>query len=533
MGPGERHRGLTVASCLANRATTDPEATFLIAGEQAVSFGLVDARAEALAAALHNLGVEGGDRIAIVLPNRPEFIVTMFAAAKLGASIVPLSPRLTPQELQYMLRHSEAVVAVTTEQLDDLDFLELFEGMMVHLPALQYVVTVGEEDLWYDDRIFQFEDLLSAGEGRDFTAAPVDPDADVFAIVYTFGTMGKPKGVALTHTNLLAPAAGTVGAIALRCGDRVIGVAMLSNVFGLGPGVLGTLLAGGTLVLQDDLEAETTLDLIERHGVTVHYGVPTAFVMELEELRRRPRDVSTLRAGIVAGAPVSDRLVAEIRERLCPNLQIAYSLTETGSTACMTRPDDPLEAQLFTVGRPLSGTAVRVVDSEGRELAVESLGEIAVRGPGLMKGYYRQPGETSAAFTADGFFLTGDLGIVDEDGLVHVVGRRKEIILRGGYTVHPREVEDRIQAHPAVREAVVIGVADRVLGEAICACIVPVEGAIVTGEEIREWCRSTLAEHKVPDLIRFFDTFPVTGTGEVRRLELTRMIHAGEASRRE
>lgn len=526
MGPGERYRGLTVASCLANRATTDPEATFLLVDGEAHSYGLVESRAEAFAAALHNLGIEAGDRVAVALPNRPEFVITMFAAAKLGAILVPLDPRESAQELQYMLRHSEAAVAVTIETLDGVDFLELFEEMMPHLPDLQYVVTVGEEDLWYDDRIFQFEDLLSAGEGRDFRAVVADPERDVFAILYTSGTTGKPKGVALTHTNLLSAAAGTVEAISLGCGDRVIGVSLLCYVFGLGPGVLGTLLSGASLVLQDEQDAGTTLDLIERYGVTVHYGVPTSFVRELEELERRPRDVSTLRTGIVAGAPVSDRLVAEVRERLCPNLQIAYSLTETASTVCITRPEEPLKAQLFTVGRPLSGTAVRILDPEGRELPVESVGEIAVRGPGVMKGYYRQPVETARAFTEDGFFLTGDLGIIDEDGFVHVVGRRKEVIIRGGYNVYPREVEDRIQAHPAVRDAVVVGVPDRVLGESICACIVLVEGAIVTGKEIRDWCRVTLADYKVPDVVRFFDAFPMTGTGKVRRLELVRMIHA-------
>lgn len=529
MGLGERHRGLTVASCLANRATSDPEAAFLLVGDQSFSYGLIDAHAEALAAALHHLGIEADDRIAIVLPNCAEFAITMFAAARLGASIVPFSPWHTAQELQYMLRHSEAAVAVTAEHFADTDFLELFEALMPQLPALQYLITVGEQDLWYDDRIFQFEDLISSGEGRDFPFAPVNPEQDVFAILYTSGTTGKPKGVELTHTALLAPAAGTVEAIGLGPGDTVIGVSMLSQIFGLAPGLLGTLLAGATLVLQNEADEESTLELIERHGVTVHYGVPTSFVMELEELEQRPRRVSTLRAGVVAGAPVSDQLVARVREHLCPNLQIAYSLTETGSTVCMTRPDDPPEAQLFTVGRPLKGTTVRIVDRDGKDLPVESVGEIAVRGPGLMKGYYRQPGETRSALTPDGFFLTGDLGIVDERGFVHIVGRRKDVIIRAGYSVYPREVEVKIQAHPAVRDAIVVGVPDRVLGEAICACIVPVEGAIVTGEEIRQWCRLTLADHKVPDLVRFLDALPVTEAGKVRRLEVMRSLSEGSS----
>ncbi len=234
----------------------------------------------------------------------------------------------------------------------------------------------------------------------------------------------------------------------------------------------------------------------------------------------------------MAGAPVSDDLVRRIRAELCPRVQVAYSLTETASSVSVTRPSDPPDKQIFTVGRPLPGTEVRVLDLDGTILPEESLGEIAVRGSGVMKGYYRQPGETSQALDADGFFLTGDLGIVDEEGFVHVVGRRKELIIRGGFNVYPREVEDRLHAHPAVLDVAIVGLPHEVLGELVCACIVPVEGAIVTGEEIKEWCRAALADYKVPDLVRFLDSFPLTGSGKVRRVELARMITAEESSRR-
>jgi acyl-CoA synthetase (AMP-forming)/AMP-acid ligase II len=177
-------------------------------------------------------------------------------------------------------------------------------------------------------------------------------------------------------------------------------------------------------------------------------------------------------------------------------------------------------------------TDLRVLDLDGTILPEESLGEIAVRGPGVMKGYYRQPGETSQAVDEDGFFLTGDLGIVDDDGYVHIVGRRKELIIRGGFNVYPREVEDRINAHPAIQDVAVVGLPHEVLGEVVCACIVPVEGAIVTGAEVKEWCRVALADYKVPDLVRFLDSFPLTGSGKIRRVELARMITAEESSRR-
>ncbi len=526
MALSERFRGFTVASALATRATSDPEREFVRFGDHVLTYGRVESESEALAASLAHLGVEAGDRVAFVLPACPEFVISMFAAAKLGAVVVPLNPRLPTAELQYMMRHSEAVCAVTVERAYGVDYLQLFEEMLVQLPELQYLVTVGNEDLWYDDRIFQFEDLISAGGGRDFEPAASGSDEELFAIVYTSGTTGKPKGVELSHGNLISVAAGAADALGLTEADRAVGVSALFHVFGLGQGVLSTLLAGASILLQEEADPGATLDLIERYRATVHYGVPTLFVGELGEIGRQPRDVSSLRIAMVAGAPVGDSLLQRIRAHLCPVAVAAYSLTETSSTLCLSRPDDPEEKQVFTVGRPLPGTDIRILEGGGEELPVESVGEIAVKGPGVMLGYYRQPSETAAVFNEEGYFLTGDLGIVDEEGYIHLVGRRKEVIIRSGFNVYPREVETRLEAHPAVREAAVVGLANELLGEAICACIVPVEGAIVTGQEIVDWCRETLADYKIPDLVRFLDAFPRTGTGKIRRVELSRVIQS-------
>jgi fatty-acyl-CoA synthase len=533
MALGERFVGMSVADILEQGARQHPERACLRFGDRKLTYAQLHARAAALAAALHELGVEQGDRVALDLPNWPEFVIGMFAAARLGAVIVPLNPRYTVPELQYMLRHSEATVVISAETFGGVDYLQLFEGFLASLPDLQYVVTVGEADLWYDDRIYQFEDLLSAGEGRELPVPVVDPVQDTFAILYTSGTMGKPKGVALTHANLMATAALTADSIALCESDVVFGIATVFHVFGLGPGILGTFMAGACLVLQEEFDPGAALDLIDRHGVTVHYGVPTVYITELREAEARGRRPKSLRAGIVAGAPIGDDLVRRIRAELCPGLSVAYSMTETASTVALTRPEDAGDGQVFTVGRPLPGTEVRVLDLDGTVLPEESLGELAVRGPGVMKGYYRQPGETAQAFDEDGFFLTGDLGIIDEHGYIHIVGRRKELIIRGGFNVYPREVEDRLHAHPAVLDVAVVGLPHDVLGEQVCACILPVEGAIVTGEEIKTWCRGALADYKVPDIVRFFDAFPLTGSGKVRRVELARMVSAEESSRRQ
>jgi fatty-acyl-CoA synthase len=526
----ERFQGFSVASALATRATSDSGSAYLRFREETLSFGKVESQAEALAASLANLGVDRGDRVALVLPPCPEFVVAMFAAAKLGATIVPLNPRLTPTELQYMLRHSETVCAVTIEEAYGTDYLQLFEELIPQLPELQYLVTVGEEDLWYDDRIFQFEDLISAGGGRDYSAPQLEPAKDCFALVYTSGTMGKPKGVELSHANLLSVAAGTADAIGLDAADCVVGLTALFHVFGLGPGLLSSLLVGSSVVLQEESDAAATLAAAERYRATVHYGVPTLFVAEMAQLEARPRDLGALRLAVVAGAPVSDELVQRMESAFDVIVLAAYSLTETASTVAASTPSHTPEQRRFTVGMPFAGTELKILEVDGTELPVESVGEIGVRGPGVMLGYHRQPGETSAAFDADGFFLTGDLGIRDEDGFLHLVGRRKDVIIRSGFNVYPREVETRIESHPAVREVAVVGIADALLGEAICACVVPVEGAIVTGREIVGWCRETLASDKVPDSVRFLDVLPRTDTGKVRRVELSRVVQSESAS---
>ena len=500
-------------------------------GTETLSYGRIGQETHALAAALHHLGIEAGDRIAIDLPNGPEFVVSALAAANLGATIVPLNPALPPHELQFMLRNSEAAVVVVAEQFEGSDNLELFERIQFNLPDLQYMVTVGEEDLWYDDRIFQYEDLISSGAGREVPSVSIDPGEDVYAILYTAGTMGKSKGVMLTHSNLVQSNAAVAETLGMTSDDVILIALPMFNIFGLAS-LISALSVGGTVVLMEKFDATESLELAAKTGASVLHGVPTMFVMQLRSGAVDKLDLSRLRTGIVAGAPVLDTLAREIRERLLPDVEIAYGLTETSPCVSITRRDDPADKRDYTAGRLLEGVEARVLAEDGSTLPVESIGELAVRGYNVMKGYYRQPDETGRAFTEDGFFRTGDLGMVDEDGYLHVVGRKRDTINRGGYTIYPREIEDPLRLHPAVHEVAVVGVDDEVLGELICACIVQVEGAIVTGDEIKDHCREHLAQYKVPDLIRFVDSFPMTGSGRIRRVELARMVSAERAARR-
>ena len=513
------------AELFARRAREHAARTCIVARGRALTYAQVEAQASALAASLAELGVGAGDRIAINLPNWPEWVVAFVAAAKLGAVTVPVNPRLAYHELKYQLRHAEVSCAVTVERWEDQDYLETFEDLLAELPDLQYLVTVGKEDLWYDDRIFQFEDLVSGGDGRPApapaTVAGNAGDADL-ALLYTSGTMGKPKGVRLSHRAVVETALRTGEAMEMDPADRVLVSVPLFAVFGVSV-MVGTIAAGATLVLQEHFRATEALSLLEREHVTILLGVPTMFQLLLREPGFDPARLARLRTGVIAGAQVPATLLRRVRS-WC-DVQVAYGLTETGPTVAITRFGDPEEKRLTTVGRPLPGTEVRIVDPGTRAtLPAGAEGEITVRGPGVMSGYVRMPGETSRSFSPEGFLLTGDLGVLDAEGFLHVVGREKDSIVRGGFQVWPREIEDQLRAHPAVDDVCVIGIPDEVLGERICACVVPVEGAAVTAEELRDFARDTMADYKIPDLVRFFDAFPMTGSGKPKRRDLEQMV---------
>ena len=497
-----------------------PERPCLIGGGRRRTYGQVRADARALAAALVDLGIGPGARVAVNLPNWPEWVVVALAVAYLDGTLVPVNPGLGFHELRYQLRHAEASVAVTAEAWDGREFLEVFQDLAAELPDMRYLVTVGRQDTWTDGRTFRLEDLLSRGrhiplrDGRD---------GDVpLAILYTSGTMGKPKGVRLSHRAVVETARLSGEALAVGPADVVLVAVPCFTVFGTSV-VVGALGVGAAMVLQDRFVAADAVALMEREQVSVCHGVPTMFHLLVREAGFTREALPRLRTGIIAGSPVAPDLVSRVRE-VC-DVQVAYGLTETGPTVTITRFEDTPVQRRETVGRPLPGVEVRVVDVGTGELhGPEAVGELAVRGPNLMGGYDRMPAETRRSFTPEGFFLTGDLALVDEDGYVRIVGRRKEMIIRNGYNVYPREVEDVLRAHPAVEEVCVVGVPHEVLGEMICACVVPVEGAVVRGEDVLDFARGQMADYKLPDLVRFFDALPMTASGKVKRREVAQVV---------
>ena len=491
-------------------------------GNRRLTYAQVSAESSALASGLAALGIEQGDRLAVDLPNWPEWVIALLASARLGAVFVPLHPSLGYHEVRYQLRNTEAVLALASESLGDVDYLELFEDLIGELPDLEYLVSVGREDFWYDDRVFRFSDLVTRGRRASPPIADLDPAAAPLAIIYTSGTMGKPKGSVLTHRNLVHTSLAAIEALQQNDTDRVLAAVPFFTVFGMQVAI-ATVLSGATLVLDGEFEPGRALDLVERERITLFSGVPTMFQLLMADASIGSRDLSSVRSGIVAGSPVSVDLVRRIRR--WNDVQIAYGLTETGPTVSITRFDDPPERREGTVGRPIGEVEVRVVDITSEALhGSEAVGELAVRGPNVMAGYHRMPSATKKSFTADGFLLTGDLALIDDQGYVSIVGRRKEMIIRGGYNIFPRELEDVLRMHPAVESACVVGVPNEVLGEMICACVVPVEGAIVSGDELKDYCREQVADYKAPDWVRFFDAFPMTGSGKVKRQELAQVV---------
>lgn len=510
-----------LAARFAERVREHPDRECVVGSHRRLTYAQVDEEAGALAGALHELGIGAGDKVAVDVPNWPEWIVTLLAAARLGAVLVPVNPSLGYHELKYQLRHAEASVMLAGAAGGEIEYLEIFEELITELPDLQYLVTVGPDDTWYDDRVHQFTGLVARGR-RATVLAQADDDTAPLAILYTSGTMGKPKGVVLTHRNLVSTALPTADILRLEGSDRVLAAVPFFTVFGVHV-VLTTLLRGATLVLQQRFDPRAALALIAAERLTVVHGVPTMFQLLVRDDAFEEGAVSTVRTGIIAGSPVSVELVRRVRR--WNDVQIAYGLTETGPTVTITRFDDAREARERTVGRPIADTEVKVVDiMTGALHGPEAVGELAVKGPGVMAGYYRMPQETQRSITPEGYFLTGDLAVVDEAGYVTIVGRRKEMIIRGGYKIFPRELEDFLRTHPAVDDACVIGLPNEILGEMICACVVPVEGAIVTGDELKGFVRDELADYKIPDLVRFFDTFPLTGSGKVKRSELARVV---------
>ncbi|MFC0295927.1 AMP-binding protein [Geobacillus jurassicus] len=473
---------------------------------------------EQMASALASLGIQKGDRVIVCLPNWNEFLVIYFSLARLGAILVPCNPRYREEELVYILENSKATAAFLMGESGHLD---IFASHPFAGSSLKYIFTVR----FWQKGYYSFEDLMELGK-RSPSVPPVAIDVaeDVFSILYTSGTTGKPKGAMLTHQNVIYSA--NAAAEAMKCTeDDVFLVAVpVFHVFGMVPSILSAVLSGARLVFMEQYKAEEALKLIEQEKVTIHHGVPTMFILELNHPNFTRYQLSSLRTGIIAAAPCPEEVVRKIRTQMGCDIVISYGLTETSATVTITSFDDSDHVRSETVGKAAPGAEVKVVDDNRQEVKSGEVGELACRSFGVMKGYYGMPEKTKEVIDEEGWFYTGDLATMDENGYVRIVGRKKEMIIRGGYNIYPREIEELFYKHPSVMEVAIIGLPDSVLGEISCAVIKLRPDCVEDEESMKAYIKGKVADYKVPDRVVFVEELPVTPSGKIKKVALREMI---------
>lgn len=458
-------------------------------------------------------GVVRGDRVGVWAANRHEWIVLQFAAARIGAVLVALNPTYEAAELAYALRHSGTSMLFHSARHRGTDCAAVVAGIAEQCPQLRE--SVAFEDGWAPFASGN-PDGVAEAERR------VDVD-DPVAIQYTSGTTGRPKGATLTHHNLLNNG-HLVGAQAGFTGqDRVCVPVPLFHCFGMVLGTLGASTHGATLVLPGGtFDALRTLEAVAGERCTAVYGVPTMYLAMLEHPRSGHVDLSSLRTGLIGGAPCPPDLLGSIRTGLhVPDLSTVCGMTETSPISTQTLPSDPMTVRDHTVGRPTPHVEVKVVDpATGQIVPTGTPGEQCTRGYSVMRGYWDDDRATAEAISPSGWMRTGDLAVMDEDGTVRIVGRLTDVIIRGGENIYPREVEDLLRSHTGVSDAQVIGIPDERYGEKVMAWIRPSEGTRLDAEELAAFCRGRISQSKIPALWRFTDTFPTTASGKIQKFRM-------------
>ncbi|MER5691589.1 o-succinylbenzoate--CoA ligase [Streptomyces mirabilis] len=504
-----RNEGL--GSWPARRARKTPHRTALIHGDTTVSYAELYARTTRLAHALRALGLRRGDRIAYLGPNHPSYLETLFAAGTLGAVFVPLNPRLAGPEIAHQLGDSGAKVLVYAPSL---------AGLVAGLPGNVHVRTFVEVGSRYEELIGQ-----AAEEPID---QPVAAE-DMCIIMYTSGTTGRPKGAMLTHGNLTWNAVNVLVDHDLTADERALVSAPLFHTAGLNMLTLPVLLKGGTCVLVESFDPAATLDLIERHRITFMFGVPTMF----DQVARHPRwadaDLSSLRILTCGGSPVPTPLIAAYQERGLTFLQ-GYGMTEA-SPGTLFLDAEHAVGKAGSAGVPHFFSDVRVVRPDFTPVDIGETGEVVVRGPHVMPGYWGLPDETAAVF-ADGWFRSGDAARVDEDGYVFIVDRIKDMIISGGENIYPAEIEDLLLGHPGIVECAVIGVADDKWGEVPRAVVVPREGVQLDPDEVLASLAGHLAKYKIPKSVVVVDELPRTVSGKLLKARVRTRYGTTDSSAR-
>jgi long-chain acyl-CoA synthetase len=513
---------LNLAALLEHQVRLTPDREAVICRPWVFTYAQLNALASQLAAGLHGLGLRAGDHIALSCPNTPHFLIAYYAILKLGGVVVPLNVLLKPREIAYHLADSDAKALLVFEGTAELPMAQMARAACDDVPACRHliVLTIDPSTPSPVERSLTLGQVTHGQPTLFATHAPAPDDTAV--ILYTSGTTGQSKGAELTHLNM------TLNAIASR--DMLF--PLLDNGVDARNPILITLplfhstgqtaqmnagVAGGwTLVLLPRFDAAAVLDAFERERISCWVGVPTMYWALLQHGRQRNVDLSqvaaTLRICVSGGAPMPLAVMQDVERMLQVRILEGYGLSETSPVACFNQVFRP--SKLGTVGLPVAGCEVRVVDDAERELPAGERGEIVIRGSNVMKGYYKRPAETAEALRG-GWFHTGDIGVIDDEGYVSIVDRKKDMVLRGGMNVFPREVEELLTMHPSVALAAVVGVPDERLGEEVKAFVVLKPGATVTEQALVAWSKEQMAAYKYPRTIEFRESLPVGPTGKV------------------
>ena len=494
---------MNLASILTDTAERAPEATAFKLDDVELSYGALAEASARMAGVLAERGIEPGDRVGVMLPNVPYFPIAYYGVLRLGGTVVPMNVLLKGREVEYYLENSGAKAVIAWH-----DFAEDAEIGAAGAGAEVIVVAPGE-----------FEQLL-AGAEPDHGVADVD-DEDTAVILYTSGTTGSPKGAELTHVNLLTNVRVNVETlIQITAEDRLLGALPLFHSFGQTCAMNSAIHAGAMVSLIPRFDPVKALEMMQRDRITVFLGVPTMYNAMLAVPDHKGYDTSSLRLCISGGASLPVETLTTFEDEFGCKILEGYGLSETSPVASFNHPDR--ERKAGSIGTPIQGVEMKLLDDDGNdvEMGGDEVGEIAIRGHNVMKGYWRKPDATAESIDADGWFKTGDMAKVDSDGYFYIVDRKKDLIIRGGYNVYPREIEEVLFAHPAVQEAAVVAVAHNDLGEEVGAAIALKAGEQASAEEIQGYCKEQVAAYKYPRHIWFVDELPKGPTGKILKREI-------------
>ncbi|GAB6158133.1 AMP-binding protein [Desulfotomaculum varum] len=529
---------ITVGALLDRVAAAQPDHEALVYSERNLrySYRQFNELCRKVAKGLMALGIQKGEHIAVWATNVPEWVTLQFATGKMGAVLVTVNTNYKTFELEYLLKQSDSTTLVMISGTKTSDYIKMVNELCpeladcppgrlqsARLPLLKNIIFIGDTT---PPGMLNWQDLLTLAdqvtdEELDARQASLDPD-DVINMQYTSGTTGFPKGVMLTHFNIVNNAHSIANCMAFGPRDRLCIPVPFFHCFGCVLGTMTCVVSGATMVPLEVFHPVKVLETIEREKCTAVHGVPTMFIMELEEMNKRNYNTGSLRTGIMAGSPCPIEVMKAVVNRMgASQITITYGQTEASPAITMTRTEDPIELRVTTVGRVIPNVEAKIVDPEtGEDCPPGVQGEIVARGYNVMKGYYKMPEATAQAIDREGWLHTGDLGIMDEKGYFKITGRLKDMIIRGGENIYPREIEEFLYTHPAIKDVQVIGVPSLKYGEEVLAYIQLREGYSLTKEEVQAYCKDKIAKYKIPSYVLFTDSYPTTASGKIQKFKL-------------